>query len=450
MKKKPRKDLSSQVPMNAPPAGLSAMMMKLDSLPDVERERLLDELEEIMEEAAPTRDIIFQEELDSRGGTASIAREECVSGASDGVEIAWIDNGVMEIAVLPTRGLGIWKVNHRDFEGPLGWQSPVRQPVNPSLINLESRNGLGWLEGFNELVCRCGLSSNGPPGHDADARSPIESALTLHGRIANIPAGNLEPIIQYAEPPATLTGKRRRQLPALRTIGVTGTVRESVLFGPQLELRSAITTEVLSNVIVIEDQVVNTGSTATELQLLYHINIGTPFLEPGGTIAIPAAAVVPRDDRAAEGIDDWPTCLGPTAGYAEQAYFFEPLGNDRGETVALLRSPAGHRGVAVRFQVQQLPRFIAWKCTQPDADGYVCGLEPATNFPNFKAYERQQGRVISLGPGEKYDSRVTLTVLTSKQEVAAIEAEIRQIQGERPPVIHRAPQPGWSPAGEGI
>ena len=31
-------------------------------------------------------------------------------------------------------------------------------------------SGLGWLDGFDELLVRCGLESNGAPEFDADGR----------------------------------------------------------------------------------------------------------------------------------------------------------------------------------------------------------------------------------------------------------------------------------------
>ena len=48
----------------------------------------------------------------------------------------------------------------------LGWNSPVKEVVHPSHIDLESRGGLGWLEGFNEWMVRCGLEFAGHPGTD--------------------------------------------------------------------------------------------------------------------------------------------------------------------------------------------------------------------------------------------------------------------------------------------
>ena len=50
------------------------------------------------------------------------------------------------------------------------------------MINLHDRDGLGWLDGFNELVVRCGLSWCGHPGLDKfvdGAGSEQEMRLTV-------------------------------------------------------------------------------------------------------------------------------------------------------------------------------------------------------------------------------------------------------------------------------
>ena len=73
----------------------------------------------------------------------------------------------------------------------MGWDSPVKETVDPRFINLSSRGGLGWLEGFNEFVCRCGLEWRGHPGTDKFINNVGDEAtmeLTLHGRVANLPA----------------------------------------------------------------------------------------------------------------------------------------------------------------------------------------------------------------------------------------------------------------------
>ena len=82
-------------------------------------------------------------------------------GKQEGVELLVIDNGAMTINLIPTRGMGIWSVQCKDVR--LGWDSPVQEIVHPSFINLASQGGLGWLEGFNEWLCRCGMTSNRRP-----------------------------------------------------------------------------------------------------------------------------------------------------------------------------------------------------------------------------------------------------------------------------------------------
>jgi hypothetical protein len=155
--------------------------------------------------------------------------------------------------------------------------------------------------------------------------------------------------------------------------------------------------------------------------------------------------VAPRDARAAEGIDAWTRYLPPSPGYAEQAYFCDLIADAQNETVALLRGEAGDRGVSIHFDREQLPCFTLWKCTQPAADGYVTGLEPGTNFPNFKAFEREQGRVICLGPGETYTARLRLEVHDDSRSIAALQERIAALQIRSGPVLHRAPTLPYSP-----
>ena len=112
-----------------------------------------------------------------------------------------INNGRLKIRVIPTRGMGILDVTMDGIR--LGWDSPVKEVVHPSHIDLESRGGLGWLEGFNEWMVRCGLEFASHPGTDQflnNTGDPSTLNLTLHGKIQNIPASNYEVVVD-PEPP---------------------------------------------------------------------------------------------------------------------------------------------------------------------------------------------------------------------------------------------------------
>ena len=75
-------------------------------------------------------------------------------GRQEGVSIVDIDTGAMRISVIPTRGMNVLEAVAGIVR--IGWNSPVSEVVNPAFIELNGRGGLGWLEGFNEMVTRCG------------------------------------------------------------------------------------------------------------------------------------------------------------------------------------------------------------------------------------------------------------------------------------------------------
>ena len=83
--------------------------------------------------------------------------------------------------------------------------------------------------------------------------------------------------------------------------------------------------------------------------------------------------------------------------------------------------------------------------TAAENDGYVTGLEPATNFPNTRSFESKQGRVVELAGGQTASFRVTLLPLTSVQAVDEVSERIRELQAHEAPEIHRQPRPGSSP-----
>ena len=119
----------------------------------------------------------------------SISKRVLHGGNKDGVELVVVDNGRLAITLVPTGGMNILEVLRGNFR--LGWQSPVKEVVNPRLIDLESRGGLGWLEGFNEWMVCCGLEYAGRPGRDAftdNTGAQAEMNLSLHGKIGNLPA----------------------------------------------------------------------------------------------------------------------------------------------------------------------------------------------------------------------------------------------------------------------
>ena len=139
----------------------------------------------------------------------SITKQTLHGGKQEGVDLITVDNGKIRFSVIPTRGMGVLQASMEDVV--LGWDSPVKEVVHPQFIRLEDRGGLGWLEGFNEWMVRCGLEGNGHPGTDRFINNVGDEAtmdLTLHGKIANIPASEVEVVIDRHPPTESASGAR--------------------------------------------------------------------------------------------------------------------------------------------------------------------------------------------------------------------------------------------------
>ena len=188
-------------------------------------------------------------------------------GMRDGVRLLTVDNGRLLVAIVPDRGMGIWKLWPHGANGnewQIGWNSPVRGPVHPKFVPIGEPSGLGWLDGFDELLCRCGLYSNGAP--DFDERGVLRHPL--HGRIANRPAHWLSVECD----------------PVAGEIRVTGVVDECRFHFQKLRLTSTIRMRADETRVDIVDEVTNLSGAAGEMQLLYHINFGPPLVEPGSRL----------------------------------------------------------------------------------------------------------------------------------------------------------------------
>jgi hypothetical protein len=364
------------------------------------------------------------EAVGGKTGGYCVTKQTLAAGLSQGVDVIEVCHGDFRFTVVPTRGMGIWAARRGDL--PLGWKSPVHGPVHPGFVHTEHPDGLGWLDGFDELLVRCGLESNGAPEFEPSGRL----RYGLHGKIANIPAHKVE---------VAIDGDAGQ-------IALHGIVDEARLFGCKLRLETWIETEVGRPAIIVRDTVTNLSAAAGDFELLYHINFGPPLLEQGAKVLLPVKRLAPRDAMAATDLSTWDVYGPETPGSKEVCFFIEPLADAEGRTHVLLHNAAATQGVGLKFNTRRLPCFTIWKNREAAADGYVTGLEPATNYPNIRSFEKQMGRVVALAPGESRQLELEITALTDATEVrAAADAINRLQQGIRPEILSQ-PDPRWSPS----
>jgi len=352
----------------------------------------------------------------------SIAKRTLRGGLRDGVDVVEIDNGRLRLTIVPTRGMAIHRAECDGVR--LGWTSPVHGPVNPRNVPLDEASGIGWLSGFDEFLVRCGLEWCGAPEWNASGKL----VHPLHGRIANLPAHKLEVGFDSAT----------------QELLVVGTIDEARLFSNKLRLTSTLRTKLGSGEFSITDEITNLSTLPGELQLLYHINQGVPLVGEGATFHAPVKTLVPKDAHAAGEIDSWQSYPAPRHG-PESVFFFELLAGDDGWTQTLLSSASGKEGLALSFDRRQFPLFTLWKNPLPVEDGYVTGLEPCINLPNTKGFEKSQGRVAVLQPGETRRFDMRLAILTTPNEVGQVRSKIDALQKLAAPQVFNEPQLGWSP-----
>ncbi|UUQ65038.1 aldose 1-epimerase family protein [Pseudomonas fuscovaginae UPB0736] len=346
----------------------------------------------------------------------SVTMRTLHGGRQEGVSIVDIDNGTMKLSVVPTRGMNVLHASVGNVR--MGWDSPVKEVVNPAFIELNGRGGLGWLEGFNELVARCGYEWVGHPGLDNG------ELLTLHGRAANIPASKVTLHIDEQPPYA---------------IRLQGELKEQAFKKVDFSVVTELSTLPGSVSFALNDTLTNNGDYPKEYQALYHSNFSTPFLEQGARFVAPVKQVSPFNDKAKGDLADWQTYRAPTKDYDETVYNVVPYADAKGDTLAVLHNKAANLGVAVGFNTQQLPVFSLWKNTDTQGQGYVTGLEPGTSFSYNRRYQRPLGLVPTIGAGQKRQFQISYSLLADKAAVDKAVQRVAQIQEGRKTEIRGTP-----------
>jgi hypothetical protein len=353
-------------------------------------------------------------------GRLAVRTRRLSGGLREGVLLVELVAGDTKVFVLPDRGLGLWKMMADGIE--LGWQSPVHGPVNPRFVPLADSSGLGWLDGFDELVARCGLVSNGAPDFDASERL----SHGLHGRIANLPAHHLDVTLDEAA----------------GTITLTGAVDETRFLAHALRMTTSLTLHADRHRVAWTDSVKNISDRPATMQMLYHVNFGPPLLGPGAELVAAIEELAPRDAAAVADAATWDRYVSPLGGRGEQVHFARVKPGADGLAMALLVGPDSRNAASLSWRAETLPCFTLWKNQGGLADGYVTGLEPGTNYPNPRSFEESQGRVVPLAPG----ASIRFDLAIEHFAGAAIDAARQRMVVGGKPVIHPQPKPGWSRA----
>lgn len=269
-----------------------------------------------------------------------------------GFEIA-VDRG-FDVSALSFKGLNI------------GWHSPT-QMVFPA-HDPDTEEGLGFFRNFDGFMVTCGLDQYSRP-HEIDTAhfnypNLKSRRLPQHGRIHAEKAR----ILRYGV-----------DIEA-GTICCEGIVRQASVFGETLELHRKIVVPVFDGILAIEDKVTNRAFRPSEHAILYHLNVGHPFLDESLKISGLPKAVVDE-------INSTPPV--PSDDFGEKVDLVDSRITPHGTPVSL-HNPL--RGVTLSLEYDQavLPKFATWRAYQSGV--FALGIEPRSDIrlPNGGL----------LGPGE--------------------------------------------------
>lgn len=218
----------------------------------------------------------------------------------------------------------------------------------------------------------------------------------MHGRIRTTPA-------EHVSADACWEGENYK-------VTLSGEMREAELFGENLALRRKITTQYGENKICIEDEIINEGFRKEPMMLLYHINVGYPFLCEDSEIMIPTRKVIPRDEAAASNINDWNRMEPPKDGEPEYVFLHEMEADKEGNTFAAIINKNLGIGIKIEYNILELPYFMQWKSIA--SGDYVVGLEPANASVYGKPYHIKENSLHEIEPFAVEKKKITLTFLT--------------------------------------
>lgn len=301
-----------------------------------------------------------------------IEEHRLVGGKGDGMRLIEVNNGKgLMFTVSADRCGDISRLFYKGIN--IGFFSPCGY-VSPSFYD---NRGTGFLKSFTAgFFTTCGLTAVGSPCNDGGEDLP------LHGTISNIPAEN----VSWSN-----EGVLKIKL----------IIRDAALFSHKLLLIREYECSITENQIIIHDCVENIGSEDCPYMILYHFNMGYPLLTEDTQLTIPFSKILPRNEKAAEGIDKAMNMEKPQKGFVEQCYYYDVT-----DGIIKIYNPNLNISMTMMYDKNELPCFTQWKMM--GSGEYVLGLEPGNCTPDGRDVMRKNGMLRFLKPSEKAHQKIRI------------------------------------------
>ena len=304
------------------------------------------------------QDIIRKGYIGNPAQLVTLRRVTVAEGKAKGTEIIEVKTAAgLELDVLPDAGLDVGQCRFRGVN--MSWMSKNGYD-NPSVIHPYELEFLNTFPGG--LIYTCGLRSAGGANRDGDEWHP------LHGRYHSLAAEHVSTSITDEE------------------IVISGTIRETALFGHALEVRRTLRIPVFGASVTVEDTITNLTPRDEEIMQIYHCNFGYPLLSEKARVVLPEAReTLPRSDFAKAGLDRACVFDPPVPG-EEERVFLQKMEKD---FWARLENPELGVRMTISWSGDTLPILAQWRSMA--AGDYVLGLEPTNCCLMGRHDERENG-----------------------------------------------------------
>ena len=321
---------------------------------------------------------------------------------------------------------GVRRVTYTD--GPARGMAAIEAESASGLrfTALEGR-GLDVYEMYYKGMNLCFRTKNGLVSGDRFSTIPGEFARTMNGGmfftagLSNV-GGDVTEDGKYYPAHGRQDGAPASEVYAFTddetlNIEIGGKLREAQLFGENLHLTRRLTAPAEAPELVIDDTLENLATRPADIAILYHCNLGYPFLDEGVRFYKSGGTVTPRNADAEAGLATYDVMTAPQDNVPEQVFLHKNLPAADGLATALAVNEKLELGFYVRYAVDTLPNLAQWKSMA--AGDYVLGIEPTNNLLRGRVEERKAGGLTTLAPFESIRFHVVLGVLDGMHKIDA-------------------------------
>ena len=347
-----------------------------------------------------------QQLLDLTGDMSQLAgtrRAELVEGNERGSDLIEVFNASgLCFSILSGRALDIASAHYKGMS--LCFRSHTGD-VGPAFYEPE---GLGWMRGFfGGLVTSCGMTFTGHPEIDPEEEN---QELGLHGRPAFIPAKSV----------AAESGWEGEDY----LVRVRGKMREAESLGTSLELSREISTILGEKCLRIHDRIENLSAEPSPLMFVYHTNPGFPVLDTGTRAVIHSEKTTEWEEDREVDPEVYTAAAAPRKTARDNVYIHRLLADPSGQVHVGLINDRLELGLYWKYPKKEMPVLTHWQHFH--RGNYVTGIEPGNVSMLGRAWNRKNGYLYHIEPGEVREFHLEIGVLEGEGEIRAFERQVQQ------------------------